>query len=426
MKKIVASVGLVALGASGLHAETAGLTADTSKPWSAAVTLRGFYDDNVASLPDELAQESIGFEVSPTLGWTFNLERTAISLKYTYSLKWYENPPEFTDQFGNTTTQDDFDQSHMFDVSLDHAISPRHSVSLRDSFVIGQEPDLLRANDTFNTFQRVEGDNIRNYGAINFNTQFTPLFGMEAGYANSYWNYDEPEHSATLDRMEHAIHIDGRWQLQPTTVGILGYTFRQLNYTDDAILGVADGEIVRSDTRDSRLHYIYVGAEHSFRPDFTGSFKAGASFVDYFNDPSDESDVAPYVRGTLSYNYLPESFLTVGASYDRSATDLFSVEGDSITQDAQTATIWGSVNHRFTPHIYGNLVGQIQNSKYNGGSLDGDSEWFYLVGLNLEYRFNQHFSTHIGYNFDSLHGESDELGREFTRNRVYIGVTAGY
>src|SRR5262249_45623385 len=53
MKKIVASVGLVALGASGVQTAFAqDFSADNSKPWSISATLRGFYDDNVNTWPN--------------------------------------------------------------------------------------------------------------------------------------------------------------------------------------------------------------------------------------------------------------------------------------------------------------------------------------------------------------------------------------
>ena len=73
MKKIVASVGLVALGASGLQTVQAQglLGPDDSKPWSVALTLRGFYDDNVSSSTKGFEQETLGYEVSPSfkVGW---------------------------------------------------------------------------------------------------------------------------------------------------------------------------------------------------------------------------------------------------------------------------------------------------------------------------------------------------------------------
>jgi hypothetical protein len=48
-----------------------------------------------------------------------------------------------------------------------------------------------------------------------------------------------------------------------------------------------------------------------------------------------------------------------------------------------------------------------------------------MVGLNLAYRFNQYFSTEVGYNYDRL-VTSSAINGTFDRNRVYIGVTASY
>ena len=54
MKKIVASVSLVAIGASGLQAALLpGLTTESGKPWTLSATLRGFYDDNINTYPND-------------------------------------------------------------------------------------------------------------------------------------------------------------------------------------------------------------------------------------------------------------------------------------------------------------------------------------------------------------------------------------
>ena len=422
MKKLVASVGLMALGASGLQAAPAGLIQDPAKPWSVGITLRGFYDDNVAAT--RIEDDSLGFEVNPFAGYTFNLERGSIVLGYNFSYKWYEDPAKIRDANGNVVDElPDNTKTHNFDFALEHSFGTRYDLAVHDSFVIGQEPDILRSENTFNTFSPVFGDNIRNYGSINLNVRLTRLFSLGLGYVNSFFDYDDETISASLDRIEHMPHIDGRWQLQPNTVGILGYQYRLINYTaDDPITATLD-----SDARNSRMHYIYVGAEHSFRPDLFGAFKAGASFIDYYNDPNSDNDVAPYVSANLRYTYLPESNFELGASYDRNSTDVLQNTTDSdeqIVQDAQTFAIWAALHHRITPKLYGHLTGQVQNSMYQGnGSFDGDSDWFYTFGANLEYRFNAYFAAHVGYNFDSLDGDT---GRDFDRNRVYIGVTAGY
>ena len=96
----------------------------------------------------------------------------------------------------------------------------------------------------------------------------------------------------------------------------------------------------------------------------------------------------------------------------------------SFTASSESTSVYGSVNHKFTPKLKGSVIGQFQHSEFNGGTLDGESENYYLVGLNLSYQFTPHFSAEVGYNYDDLH--SDAPGRTFDRNRVYIGVTGSY
>jgi len=452
MKKIVASVGLVALGASGLHAAPVpSIVAEDTKPWTIAATLRGFYDDNINSAPDDMSlvvvdpttgertsyeRESWGFEVSPSiwLNLPINQGQTSLNVGYTYTYKWYNE-----ELYGTT---DNDDQTHQFNLGFDHAFSERYAVSLKDSFVIGQDPDMLRAGNAMETFQRVDGDNVRNYGSINFDGKATRLFGYQLGYANSYYNYAadgptygflgavNPSIGGLLDRLEHVGHFDTRWQLQPDTVGVLGYQYRQVNYIGDEPIAGTTGDYVFSDDRDSRTHYGYVGVDHSFRPDFTGALRVGAQFTDYFNDSDSDNDVAPYVLASLKYNYMPESFLEVGYTYDINATDIIGYEASNgdFTKDQQSSIIFVALTHRITPKLFGSVNGQYQNSEFNGGIYDNESEKFYTAGVNLEYRFNRHFSAHVGYSYDLLDSEidSDETPRDFDRNRVYLGVTAKY
>jgi len=439
MKKIVASVGLVALGTSGLQsASLAGMSAETPKPWAVSATLRGFYDDNVNTAstgPNK--QDTFGFEVSPTVALGWHLDQTTITLSYLYSLKYYDTRP--------LQNANNYDQSHSFNGALDHAFSERYQVSLRDSFVIGQEPDFLRAGNTFTTFQRISGDNIRNYGAITFSAQMTPLFGLELGYANAFYDYHDsgavvtylfgipalgpvdvsPSRSGTADRTEHTFHIDGRWQVEPQTIGVIGYQYAQIDYTGNEPVGVntSTGSFFFSDVRNSRSHYGYIGADHTFRPDLTGSLRLGAQYIEFYNEPSQETDVSPYVMASLRYTYLAQSYLEAGFSYNRNATDLFSTKGTSLTSDAESATIWASLNHALTPQLIARVDGHFQNSDYNGGQFNNQAEKYYLIGLNLAYHFNPHFSAEMGYNYDKL---DSDVGRTFDRNRVYMGVTASY
>lgn len=438
MKKIVASVGLLALGASTIQAATVpGFVGTTDKPWSVEATLRGFYDDNINSAPNDadlgdFERDSFGFEVSPRIGLYLGAGgATEFSAAYKYSYRYYDNRPS------GSTGHDD--SSHTFDMALDHAFSERYQIAVKDSFVIGQEPDLLRTGNTMTTFQRVDGDNIRNFGAIQFNGQATRLFGYELGYANSFYDYEDdnnnffvagqPSLSAMLDRIEHSAHFDTRWQIQPETVGVVGYQYREIDYTgDQAITEAGDAQ---SDDRNSRAHYAYVGGEHNFSPHLSAALRLGAQFTDYYNSPTDDDSISPYALANVRYTYMPESYLEVGVTHDRNATDLsYSTLDEDVTMDQESTVFFASVTHRIMPKVYGSLLGQFQNSAFYGGPWEDETENYFMAGVNLEYRFNRNFSAHVGYNFDlldsDLEAEDGTDPRDMDRNRVYIGITARY
>ncbi len=431
---------MVALGVSSIQTASAqGLTSpDPAKPWSISATLRGFYDDNKDTVSDEeeanlgsdYDKESFGFEIAPSARLNWSLPQTAIGLGYTYSYKWYDEKSYWED--GRDS------QSHEFNAALEHAFSERYRISARDSFVIGQEPDQIRVGNSFTQLDRVAGDNIRNEAHVLFGADFTRKFGIELGYGNSFFDYEDDAHlddgfisaypslSGVLDRMEHMVNVDGRLTLTPSTVGVLGYAFSDTGYLRDEVLGYsAISESIKSDDRNNRSHYVYAGADHTFTPELTGNLRVGARYNDYYNDPTGESDWSPYIRGSLRYAYLAKGYIEGGIGYDRTATDLYQVSEDGdFVRDQEAATIFATIKHQILPKLNGSLTGQFQHSTFNGGPWDNDDEQFYLAGLNLEYVFNRHFAAHVGYNYDLL--DSDIPGREYDRNRVYLGVTATY
>jgi hypothetical protein len=432
MKKIVASVGLVAVGATGLQADLLpALTTESGKPWTVSAALRGFYDDNPSTLPNSSRpQDSFGFEITPAIEFSLPMEQTTLSFGYIFSMKYYDNKPV------NSSGHDTY--THDFHVGLTHAFSERYSVSVKDSVVIGQEPDFLRAGNTYTTFQRISGNNLRNYGTINFAAQLTPEFGMDLGYANTYMSYADnawstnpdgtinPSNSGLLDMLDHVINLDGRYLLQPQTTGVVGLQFRETDYTGNQPIGVYDnGQDVMSGDRNARSYYGYVGVDHNFRPDLTGSLRLGGRYTDYYNTLVDQNGANPYAMASLKYTYLPESYFQLGGSYDYSPSSVLPSpnQAGEINTSAQSGTIFGSVVHRITPKLFGSILAQYQNSTYYGGLDDGKASNFYLVGLNLQYRFTPNFSAEAGYNYDNL---DSQVQPHYDRNRVYIGITGSY
>ena len=427
MKKIVASVGLIAVGASSVHtAAGAALSGEAPKPWSVSATLRGFYDDNVNTSPYGSPKQQVwGYQVSPGINLNWSGQQTTFTLGYLYTFLYYDTTPA-----GQTQK---YDQNQQFNAVLNHAFSERYSISVADSFVLGQEPDLLRSGAALDSFQRVPGDNIRNDGQIKFDAQITPVFGAEIGYENAFFKYADDtviifpfqaSSAGLLNRIENYIHLDGRWTIQPETIGVLGYKYARKDYTADQVIGFDTSNIYMSDSRNYYSHYGYIGADHIFRPDFSGSIRVGASYSDYYNEPGQPSQVNPYLQASLQYTYLPECSFSIGVSVDQNSTDMFSAENGSITTSAQSQTVYGTITHKLASKIYGSATAQFQNSRFIGGSLNDENEQYFLAGLNLEYRFNPHLSANIGYNFDSLNSEVPN--RSFDRNRAYVGVTASY
>ena len=446
MKKIVASVGLVALGASSINAvhgqDT--MAPPPYKPWSISASLRGFYDDNINTAPDKVS--SLGFQVNPGAGLDWHNDQSGVKLNYLNTLRYYDKKP-----LDNTSH---LDQDHQFDASLDHAFNERYQIGFKDSFVVGQEPEYLRSAygpGGISEPQRISGSNIRNDGLINFSAQLTPLFGLAAGYENAFYDYSDhatsvdpnfpftviPSTAGLLNRIEHTFHLDTRWQLTPQTIGIVGYQFFQANYTGNELIANGWRQVdpttfavipQNSDSRDKRAHLFYVGAEHTFSPDLSGSLQVGIQDTDNYNSYDSSSSVSPYATASLKYNYAVESTAEVGFSYSRNASDqlspMVSNNRISLTQDEESAVVYANLHHRFTPHFYTSVLANFQNSTYNGGEFDGKSERIFLAGLDLQYRFNTFASVDLGYNYDRL--ESDVPGLHYDRNRVFLGLTAAY
>jgi hypothetical protein len=455
MNRIIASVGLVALGAASVQAQSS-ITGPASKWWNVSATVRGFYDDNINTVQNPGPHDHVwGFQINPRVGISLGNDQTTFSADYAYSFLQYDHKPN-----GNT---EKYDQDHTFNAALSHAFSERYSIRVRDSFVIGQEPDALRQDAAFHTPFRVAGNNIVNSGGITFEAQLTPLFGLEVGYDNAWYDYRDKfsnlsggknvntngtitssSLSGALDRIEQTPHISFLWHVMPDTTASLSYQFGQTTYTgDEPIQGTLGdpthvdpitllpdpipADFLTSKVRDVRSHTVYLGLDHQFRRDFYGSVQAGGSYYDYYN--LDRTSFGPYARLSLTYVYALESSVQGGFQEGRTATDVVGGGGATagdIVRDTEASVVFVTLRQRIVPNLFANLNGSFQHSSFNGGGtgFDDKSENFYEFGANLEYRFNAHFSSELGYDYDKLDSEIGQ--RSYSRNKVYVGATASF
>jgi hypothetical protein len=417
MNKLIAAAGIATIGLLGApqsHAQT--------KFWSVSATLRGFYDDNYATIPSTpapgapKARDSFGIEVSPTIALNFNdNDVTLYGLSYTYNGKYYEDRDSHQ-----------MDHSHQVSAFLDHNFSPRYRVKFTDSFVVAQESQLLDPGLSA-TPLRAEGDNVRNLGTALFSAGLTELLSADVGYQNLLYDYEQDgngSRSALLDRMEQLFQLNLRWQATPNTVGLIGYQFGMVDQNSSDFLDVT--ATTKASFRDNRSHYAYLGVDHAFTPDLNGSLRAGGQYTEFPNVPSgsgvDDNAFGPYVDANLTYRYMKDCFAQLGVKHTR-------IQTDASALDTATTAVYANVSHKITAKLTFNVIGQFQDNTFNetlpfSPAVDDKTDLLFLAGVNLNYAICEHFSAEAGYNYDRL--DSDLNNRSFTRNRVYIGVRASY
>lgn len=444
MKKIFASVGIAAIGASTVYAQYApGLTSiETSKPWAVSATLRGFYDDNYLTLPGSYTyatpagpqtvkkEASWGLEVAPSVAFNHSVEQTLVAASYVYDLRWYEKH----------SVQD---QTHQFNLKLDHEFSERYKLNIGDSFVIAQEPTVLDQT-VITSPLRVPGNNVRNTGNIDFFAELTQLLDFHLGYVNTVTAYQQtegdvfgddlggvagpfPSRSADLDRMDQLIVGDLRWKLLPETTAVTGYQFEHLDYTSpEYIIFPAPGFAgFRANIRNEDDHFGFVGVDQTIAQDLTATIRVGAEYVDYDNAHQDE--VSPYADANLTYTFTPVSYIQAGVKHVHNSTDVVGGFGAGATPvlDEESTAAYLSLSHSMGPLTI-SALGQAQFSEFQGGGagFNHQGENFYIAGVNLAYKINPFLVAEAGYNYNRL--VSDLADRSYVRNQGYIGLRATY
>jgi len=435
MKKLIASVGLAAIGASSLNAQfTPSVTpAEMAKPWSLAATLRGFYDDNPLTLPNGPAKRSsYGLEVAPLVALNATMNNTTVNLSYIFDLKWFE-------QINDTQT------SHQFNMGLTQNFSERYSLKVNDSFVVAQQPTVIDTAITSSPLYTT-GDNIHNNGMISFNAVLNQNLDGVLSYNNNLYNYQQtfgdvynpntaalnPSRSALLDRMEQLATASLRWKAMSDLTLAGGYTYGHTGYTssEPIIFSPAVPETLGnplntpSNIRDNDSHYVFVEADEQFTGTLNGTIRAGGQYLNYYQ--VGQNTLGPYVDASLTWTYMAGSYAQGGVKHQHSATDVVGgVPGpNGPTLDAETTAAYLSVNQQISGGFTGGLLGQFQHSAFNGGTVNGHSEDFFILGLNFAYKFTEYLNAETGYNWYKL--VSDISGRDYTENVVYVGLRAAY
>ena len=307
---------------------------------------------------------------------------------------------------------------------------------MEDVFIIGQEPELIDPNTSVT--RRSDGNNIRNTGTLTLNTAWARLFSTALNYQNSFFDYENSgattgnlatqgaSLAGLLNRIEQLVSLDFQWHVAPETVAFFGGQFGAVNYMGDepiALNIVGPQPFYYSDVRDSRSYYGYVGVQRKMLANLSFTGKGGMQYTDNYNDNA--TSLNPYADLSLIYTYLPGSYAQIGFTQTQNATDQVTPDANGrITLSTESSTVYASINHKLTSKLLGTVIGRWQHSIYNQGLYNNQALDYYSLGVNLSYSFNQHFSVDAGYNFDDV--VSKVQGNSYTRNRIYLGVSAAY
>jgi len=294
---------------------------------------------------------------------------------------------------------------------------------------VGQEPELLDPNTSVPT--RIEGNNIRNTGTLTLDTIWTRLLSTQLSYGNTVFDYQNnngtaalPSRAGLLNRVEQTISLDLQWAISPQTMAFVGGELGWVNYTADEPIANGPTGPLFSDARDNRSYIAYVGAQHTFFANLNFTGKVGIQYTDAYNALSGGTSLNPYADLSLIYTYLPGSYVQAGFTQSENTSDVADPNASGqTTLFTESSTIYLSLNQKLTSKIMGSGIARWQHSVYNGGAFDNKADDYYSFGVNLSYTFNPHFSAEAGYNFDDV---QSQVGNQYTRSRVYLGVTAAY
>ena len=401
MNKKIITLGVAAIGVAGVQA------ADAGKVWEVTASLRGFYDDNYTTSPDQLAEESWGIEVSPginlTLGEGTDME---FSAGYAFGMRYYEDRESDNEDYG-----------HELGISLDKKFSDTSVLLLSNGLVVAQEPEILNGG----TPLRIEGDNLRNTFAARYRRVLSGSTGVDIGYGNSIFDYEEEYHSSLLDRSYNEVSLDVFYGMAETEY-YAGYRYSSTDFEGDVLQ--VPGLVFNPAARSNHAHAGYVGARHQLDKNILANVRAGVQNVDYYDFdlmpgliPEDES--SPYVDARMEWEYAEGSKLVAGATLARGATDLQAA-------DQEISSVYAQLLHKISGRVHGTLTGRFQDAEISGGGerLDGKEESLLLLGASLTYAVADNIWAEVAYNYDEL--DSDIPHRSFERNYVSIGIGTSY
>ncbi|MEM1060365.1 MAG: outer membrane beta-barrel protein [Verrucomicrobiota bacterium] len=363
-----------------------------NNPFTFSITVREEYDDNTNTSEFD-RQDSFKTWITPSIVFTYPMDNTIISAGLTYSAIFFLDTPS-----------ERINQEVNFVIGFNHTFNDRVNLDVRNRFSLSQEPDAI---DDIGVFE-VDGTRIVNTTSVQLGVEWTPLFGTTTTYDLSYYAYDNSGLANTSDRIFQSINQDFRFLIWPTVTLVFGGGFSDTDYFDETI--ARDFQNIRGN----------AGVDWQALPNLVMGARAGVTVTstDFRSDVVNPTGSA-YVnweigaRSSLSFRFV------------QSVTNT-----DIAFEQAQVAsTFFLTFNYQFTPRLSGALstvarLGSFDDFVSPGAPVNDFSEDIASVSFNLSYAISRNWSANAGYTYSTR--ISPLAGRDYYRNRVWLGLTATF
>lgn len=401
--KTKTTLGILLLSASVVSAQSLYHTESDEEEafpleWTVGTNL--LYDDNVS--PGVGPKEG-SLAVNPTVG----LSVSSSSPQTTWDvygrlglIYYFDAPPGVSSS--NSQSRARANLSHRFSERLRFASNNFVSYELEPDYSYGYASTRL-GSESLNW----STDNSVGY-------RWSERFGTNNGLRLNGQDSD----SADSDRFTWTLHNQFRYQMSPQTVLTGDYRYAETS---------GGGR-----TSDSDSHYLLAGAEHSFGPNTIGIIRVGSQFRDV---DGGDSSTSPYLELALNSRLTQQLNVRSFTRYGIEATDtVFQHPDGGFVEFDERKTLrfgvtaeyaWSKVVSFFSGLDYIPTSFEEGRSLTTPGTnlrdLDEDIVNAY-VGVTV--RFAENLTGTASYNYTD--SSSNIPGREYSRNRISIGVNATF
>jgi hypothetical protein len=363
---------------------------DQGKAWSVSLTGGVSYDSNIFASQADAISSTI-FMASPKVSFNESVtDQTFLSASYQLTV----------DHFNNRPGEQNLD-SHDVEARIAHAFTKETTLDVSDAFMINRNPAAALAGLEINSDQSYQS----NEANARFNTSLSPKIGLTLKARSMYYDYYSAKLGTSLDRTENLYGISSDYAVQPDLRSNLEYRHETINYRDE------------SDNKDKTSDFLLVGSDYDVGEKLTASGRVG---VEYRKRDEERSATSPYIELSARYAYAQGSFLSGGYVSE------FEESSNVITYtDEHVNRFFVNVQHAVTSLI--TVSGSVD---YEPSRLDGrrgfsnEDETTTHLGVAVSYLPTKNWLISASYDYDN--DTSDDMSREYTRNRYGVNATYSF